>query len=138
MSPVLDAKAELDLGYTRRAMAHISNELETLIRDFTTRVVTAAHVQVGERVLSVVAAVLTESRAAPERHRPASRNTSATVATGTPRKRKLSAKGLAVRRLQGKYMGTLRGLRPGARARVKKMAREQGVAAAVRLAQSLK
>jgi len=119
-------------------MPDISNELEAIIRDFTSRVVTAAHVQVGERVLRVVAAALTESRAAPEPNRPTSRNASATVATGAPRKRKLSAKGLAVRKLQGKYLGALRGLRPGTRARVKKVAREQGVAAAVKLAQSLK
>jgi len=96
------------------------------------------HVQVGERVLLVVASALTESRATPETNRPSSKGTSATVATGAPRKRVLSVRGLAVRKLQGKYLGTLRGLRPGARARVKKVAREQGVAAAVRLAQSLK
>ena len=119
-------------------MPDILNELEAIIRDFTSRVVTAAHVQVGERVLSVVAAALTESRAAPETKRPASKSTSATVAIGTPRKRVLSAKGLAVQKLQGKYLGALRGLRPGARARVKKVAHKQGVAAAVRLAQSLK
>ena len=119
-------------------MPDILNELEALIRDFTSRVVTAVHVQVGERVLLVVASALTESRAAPEPNRPSSKGTSATVATGAPRKRVLSVRGLAVRKLQGKYLGALRGLRPGARARGKKVAREQGVAAAVRLAQSLK
>jgi hypothetical protein len=44
---------------------------------------------------------------------------------------------LAVRKLQGKYLGALRRLRPAARAQVKKVAREQSVAAAVKLAQSL-
>jgi hypothetical protein len=126
------------VGYTYWTMSDITAEIEALIRDFTSRVVTATHVQVGERLLAVVAAALTESVPAPNPGRPAPKDPSVEVATGAPRKRKLSAKGLAVRKLQGRYLGALRGLRPGARARVKKVAREKDVAAALKLASSLK
>lgn len=51
--------------------------------------------------------------------------------------RKSSGNASAGRKLQGQYLGALRGLRPRARALVQKVAREQGVAAAVRLAASL-
>jgi hypothetical protein len=50
----------------------------------------------------------------------------------------LSNKATAARKLQGRYIGALRSLRPAARARVKKMASKEGVAAAVKLALSLK
>jgi hypothetical protein len=52
--------------------------------------------------------------------------------------RKSSGEASAGRKLQGQYLGVLRGLRPRARAQVQKVAREQGVAAAVKLAMSLK
>jgi hypothetical protein len=54
------------------------------------------------------------------------------------RKLNLSAKGMAARKLQGQYLGILRGLKPGVRARVKKVAHEKGVAEAIRFAGSLK
>lgn len=59
---------------------------------------------------------------------------------GQPVKRtlKLSPKGLAARKLQGQYLGTLRGLSSANRVRVKKVAREQGVAAALKVASTLK
>ena len=50
----------------------------------------------------------------------------------------LSDKATAARKLQGRYIGALRRLHPAARARVKKMASKQGVAAAVKLAVTLK
>jgi len=118
-------------------MSDISAELETLIRNFTSRVVTAVHIQVGERVLAVVAAALTGSQATQAPRLTNSMNPEATAAIELPRKRKLSPEGLAVRKLQGKYLGVLRGLRPVARARVKKVAREKGVAAAIKFASSL-
>jgi hypothetical protein len=64
----------------------------------------------------------------------------AAKAVATPGKRKLNltAEGLAARKRQGHYMGLLRGLQPGARLRVKKVAREQGVAAAIKFAGTLK
>jgi hypothetical protein len=50
----------------------------------------------------------------------------------------LSDKTTADRKLQGRYIGVLRTLRPAARVRVKKTASKESVAAAVMLASTLK
>lgn len=115
-------------------MSSMSTEIESIIREFTARVVAAAKAQANERVLSAVASALTGQAG--------SAATSAKAAKAAPvagkRKLKLSAKGLAARKLQGQYLGLLRGLGPGPRARVKKVAREKGVAEALKFAASLK
>jgi hypothetical protein len=110
-------------------------DVEALIRDFAARIAAAAEAQADERVRAALAAAFPElAQAAPAGPpKPAK----ATVVRGR-RKLKLSAKTLAVRKLQGRYLGALRGLPPTARARVKKVAREKGVAAAVEFAGSLK
>jgi len=118
-------------------MTDISTELEVIIRDFAARLVTAVHVHAGERVLSVVAAALTKTEGSATRALPGAKNSGATVDV-VPHKRKLSAKGLAARKRQGQYLGLLRGLQPGARARVKKVAQDKGVAEALKFAASLK
>jgi hypothetical protein len=51
--------------------------------------------------------------------------------------RKLSPKTRALRRLQGKYMGYVRNLKPAEKARVKAVREKQGMQAAIRLAASL-
>jgi hypothetical protein len=60
------------------------------------------------------------------------------VAAPGKRKLKLTAKGTAARKVQGQYLGLLRGLRPGVRLRVQKVAREKGVAEAMKFASALK
>lgn len=116
-------------------MSSISTEIESIVREFTARVVAAAKAQANERVLSAVSAALAGHGAAVPA--PAAKADKA-VAPGGKRKLKLSAKGLAARKLQGQYLGLLRGLGPGPRARVKKVAREKGVAEALKFAASLK
>jgi hypothetical protein len=115
-------------------MSSISTEIETIVREFTARVVAAAKVQANERVLSAVSAALTGQAAVA----PAPSAKPQKAAAPAKRKLKLSAKGLAARKLQGQYLGLLRGLGPGPRARVKKVAREKGVAEALKFAASLK
>jgi hypothetical protein len=118
-------------------MSSISTEIESIVREFTARVVAAAKVQASERVLSAVSAALTgQAAAAPAPS--AKPQKAAAVVAPVKRKLKLSAKGLAARKLQGQYLGLLRGLGPGPRARVKKVAREQGVAEALKFAATLK
>jgi hypothetical protein len=51
------------------------------------------------------------------------------------RKMNLSPKQRAALKLQGKYMGTMRGLKPGQRAAVKKLRAEKGIEAAIRAAE---
>jgi hypothetical protein len=64
----------------------------------------------------------------------------ASVGETAPKTRKLnlSPKAIAVRKLQGQYMGILRGLPASSRERVRKIAHEQGVAAAIKFAAALR
>ncbi len=52
-------------------------------------------------------------------------------------RRAMSPKVRALRRLQGKYMGYVRGLKPAEKARVRSVREKQGMAAAIELATSL-
>lgn len=57
-------------------------------------------------------------------------------AAARPRRR-MSAKTRALRKLQGRYMGLVRGLKVAEKARVRATREKQGMAAAIRLASSL-
>lgn len=109
-------------------------DVEALIRDFTTRIAAATQDQADERVRTALAAAFPELARVAQSAPP--KPVTATTVLGR-RKLKLSAKTLAVRKLQGRYLGALRGLPPAARARVKKVAYEKGVAAAIKFASSL-
>ena len=62
----------------------------------------------------------------------------ASAQAGRPiRRRKMSPKVRALRRLQGKYMGFVRGLKPAEKARVRAVREKQGMGAAIQLASSL-
>ena len=52
-------------------------------------------------------------------------------------KRPMSPRVLALRKLQGKYMGLVRGLKPAEKARVRAVREKQGMGAAIQLAASL-
>lgn len=118
-------------------MLVISPEIQTLIQGFTARLVAAAEAQASQRIQVIVSAALGRSKApAGPNLRGPSRPKKLRASTN-PSVRKMNGEVLAVRKLQGKYLGALRRLRPAARAQVKKVAREQSVAAAVKLAQSL-
>ncbi|MGD0838813.1 MAG: hypothetical protein ABSB49_19430 [Polyangia bacterium] len=117
-------------------MSSISIEIESIVREFTARVLAAAKAQANERVLAAVSAAL-EGRAETPSTTPAKPGPVSAAAPGK-RKLNLSAKGLAARKLQGQYLGLLRGLGPSPRARVKKIAHEHGVAEALKFAASLK
>jgi hypothetical protein len=62
---------------------------------------------------------------------------SSASATRPVRRRKMSPKVRALRRLQGKYMGFVRGLKPAEKARVRAVREKQGLGAAIQLASSL-
>ena len=55
----------------------------------------------------------------------------------TRRKPRLTAAHRARLKLQGRYMGTLRGLKPGQRAKVKKIRAAKGFAAAIKAAERM-
>ena len=119
-------------------MAINSPNLESLVRDFTTRLVATIEAQTSQRIRNIVSTVLVVSSSPSSASPPKKTEPTRTEPRPPAPARKLSGKAVAARKLQGKYIGALRALRPGARVQVKKVAREQGVAAAVKLAQSLK
>jgi hypothetical protein len=119
------------LGYTRETMRVNSSEIQALIGNFVSQLMDAVTVQTGRRMQGIVAAALAGSAA------PATIGKSTGVHPVSQRRR-LSDKSTAARKLQGRYIGALRSLRPAARIRVKKMASKEGVAAAVKLALALK
>jgi len=108
-----------------------SSEIQALIGNFTAQLMDAVTAQTGRRIQGIVAAALAGTAA------PATIGKSTSVHS-VSRPRRLSNKAMAARKLQGRYIGALRSLRPAARARVKKMASQEGVAAAVKLALTLK
>ena len=67
------------------------------------------------------------------------RGRKAAASTRTTKKRRvaISPKVRALRRLQGKYMGYVRRLKPAEKARVREVREKQGMQAAIRLAASL-
>jgi len=112
-------------------------DLDALVHKFSTRVMEAVEVQARERVLALAARALVLPP--PDRSgtilKRGVKRAEPPKARRTP---KLGAKTLAVRRLQGRYLGTLRGLSPAARKRVSLVAKEKGVAAALAFAKSIK
>ncbi|MEO8431739.1 MAG: hypothetical protein ABI592_09550 [Acidobacteriota bacterium] len=65
------------------------------------------------------------------------RASSPAAAAPASHRRKMSPRVRALRKLQGKYMGYVRGLKPAEKARVKSVREKQGMEAAIRLATSL-
>jgi len=107
------------------------HSVQALVESFAVRVQAHAESAVESRVRQVLASLLTPGRPIPGPKR--SRLLSAEAARAP-----LSAKAARGRRLQGQYLGALRSLRGAARERVKRTARAEGVAAAVKLAASLR
>lgn len=113
-------------------MTNIEHEIEVLIREFAAKLVEMTEADMRRRAFAAVSSVVTavggraSAAASPQAPGPAKRPL------------QLSPKGLAARKLQGQYLGMLRGLSANHRLRVKKVAREQGVAAALKLGNSLK
>ena len=124
------------LGYTGQTMRVNSPEIQALISTFTAQLMDVATAQTGRRIQGIVAAALAGSTAAPMATIGKARRGAGVRQVSHPRR--LSDKAKDTRKLQGRYIGALRRLRPAARARVKKMASKEGVAAAVKLAITLK
>jgi hypothetical protein len=120
-------------------MPNASAEVEAIITSFVERIIATVESQTVQRVQRAVLVAFPRSPASPM---PSSRarETSPAAETSAKKTRKfnLTPKGLAARKLQGKYMGFLRALPEAKRERVKLVAREKGVAAAIQFAASLK
>lgn len=112
-------------------------QIEEIVRAFVEQVVVLVRRQAVERVQSAVASALAGSTVS-HKATPAARPAPVVETAPKTRKLNLSPKAIAVRKLQGQYMGILRGLPTSARERVRKVAHEQGVAAAIKFAATLR
>jgi hypothetical protein len=120
-----------------------NDELRTLVDAFVARLSGA----VEEHALAAARASVFTALGAPPRRGPgrppksggANRGISAPAAPapGATRKIRNTAKAARARQLQGRYIGALRSLSGAARERVKKIARDKGVAEAIVAAKSL-
>jgi hypothetical protein len=119
-------------------MTNTTSDLETIVRDFVSRVQIAIAGEAANRVRSALTSAFggTSPSSAPRRE--AAKAARPTENTPTRRKLQLSPAGMAARKLQGQYMGLLRGLSPADRERVKKHAKENGVASALKFGKGLK
>jgi len=115
-------------------------DIEEIVHSFVEQVVALVQRQAVERVRSAVSSAFAGSTVSPKA--PASAQPApAPAATTTSRKGRklnLSPKAIAVRKLQGKYLGIMRALPAAGRERVSKVAREQGVSAAIKFASKIK
>ncbi len=111
-------------------MSKNSPELEALVQDFVGRLVAVIEADVAQRIQGVVESTFGSS----------GRRGAKARAAGQPGRRPVvvSRELAAARKLQGQYLGALRGLKPAEHARVKAVAHEKGLPAAIKLAHSLK
>ncbi|MGA7742350.1 MAG: hypothetical protein ABSF35_03835 [Polyangia bacterium] len=118
-------------------MSNITPEVEALVRNFAGRLIAAIEADVTRRLQAVLASALgtpAPSAAAPRE----SMGKSSPVARPVRRAKKVSRALVQARKLQGRYLGALRGLKPADRARVKAAAHEKGLLTAIELAHSIK
>ena len=120
-------------------MPNIAPDITTLIEDFAKRIVAATEAAAAMRVR----AALTAALGAPIKRGPGRPKQAA--ATPLPAKPKAVRKAptataalIRARKLQGQYLGALRGLGQADRAKVKAVAKAKGVPQALKLAASLK
>jgi hypothetical protein len=115
-------------------MANIAPNITALIEDFAKQVVAATEAATAARVQGALAAAL----GAPVKRGPGRPKQAAAPAQAGRKAPKATAALVRARKLQGQYLGALRGLAQGDRAKVKAVAKAKGVPAALKLAVSLK
>jgi hypothetical protein len=116
----------------------LTPEMNALARDFAARMVALVEADLARRVQGAITSSFLLSRAAPATsvRPPAARK--AVASQPVRRQAKMSPKLARTRKLQGQYLGAMRGLEVSQRARVKKVTAVKGVAAGLKLALSLK
>ncbi len=115
-----------------------SPEMEALVQDFVVRFVALVEADVARRIQSVVASAMANTEAMPTVGSALATIKQPPVANTARRPVKATPKLARARKLQGRYLGTMRRLKPTERARVKKVTHEKGVAAGLKLALSLR
>ena len=119
-----------------------THDIAALIQDFANQLIAVADAAAADRLR----AALDDALGAPTQRGPGrpknapAPQAAAAAAEPSPSRRTpvRTAKLIQARKLQGQYLGALRGLGDRDKARVKKVAKDQGVASALKLAMSLK
>ncbi len=116
----------------------LTPQMDALVRDFVARFVAMVEADVARRLQGVIVSAMAKPVATPTvSSAPATIKQPPAVSTAR-RPAKTSPKLARARKLQGRYLGTMRRLKPAERARVKKVTHEKGVAAGLKLALSLR
>ena len=115
-------------------MPSLVPSISALVEDLTRRIIAITESGVAERARAALAAALDGS----PRRGPARGKQGHAPAPAVRRVPKATAKLARARKLQGQYLGALRSLGQAERAKVRALAKAKGVAAAVKLAVSLK
>jgi hypothetical protein len=115
-------------------------DITALIQDFATKLIALTEAAAADRIQAAMATAFGQlARRGPGRPKtalaPAGAAKPSTSAREAP---KATAKLARARKLQGQYLGALRALGAGDRAKVKAVAKSKSVAEAVKLALSLK
>ena len=111
-------------------MSNISPEVEALVHNL----IAAIETDVARRLHGVLASALGAAASAAVSRQPAGKSWPVV----RPLRRPVSPELAQARRLQGQYLGALRGLKPADHARVKALAHEKGLPAAIKLAHSIR
>jgi hypothetical protein len=119
-------------------MTNTNSRITSLIEDFVRQLIAAVEASAVARVHAVLAGAFgAPARRGPGRPRKA-------IAPAAPKAAvrrkapKATAKLIRARKLQGQYLGALKSLKAAAKAKVKAVAKDKGVAQAVKLALTLK
>ena len=126
----------INFRYTRAEMP--TPEVEVIVRDFVVRFVALVEMDVARRLQNVMASAVANAATAPTARSASATTKQPPVANTARRLAKASPKLARIRKLQGRYLGTMRRLKPAERARVKKVTHEKGVAAGLKLALSFR
>jgi hypothetical protein len=118
-------------------MPNTDANILALVQAFARDVTAAVEATALARVQAALAAAF--GTAARRRSgRPPKQPTAVVAAPPTKRRKKASPKVVRARKLQGQYLGALKSLAGGDRAKVKAVAKDKGVSEAVKLALTLK
>jgi hypothetical protein len=119
-------------------MSNISPELEALVQNFVGQLVAAVEADVSRRIQGAFSSALGSTAGAAATRRPVGRPPSSLYTPVSRPAKPVSRELAAARKLQGQYLGALRGLKPADHAKVKALAHEKSLEAAIKLARSLK
>jgi hypothetical protein len=117
-----------------------NTQITELVEAFAKQIIAAAEAAANERIQAALASAFgAPAKRGPGRPPKQAKQAASAGKPAAGRKPfKLSPEGMKARRLQGQYLGALRALTGTNRAKVKAVAKDKGVAAAVKLALSLK